>query len=75
MGEDGDVGGEPVVALALAVVRKPPMVAFGRPMFGPPDDADGTVVNGIRLWRAPDGRLVAVVEPPPEWARASLGCP
>ena len=39
-----------------------PMVWFGRPLFAPRDEVDGTVVNGVGLIRTSDGSLVAVVE-------------
>jgi hypothetical protein len=68
--EDGVVGSELVVALLLALIPPPPpppetLAAWGDP-FGSRDEADGAVVGGLRLVRAPDGTLVGIVEPKAE---------
>jgi hypothetical protein len=67
--EDGLIGSELVVALLLALV--PPadeeavLVAWGPSPFADsePDYANGAIVGGLRLVRAPDGTLVGLTVP------------
>lgn len=45
------------------VKETPGIVAvWGPHPFGPPDEVDGTRVDGILLRRTPDGGLVGIVE-------------
>lgn len=67
--EDGLIGSELVVALLLALIPPKPHVesyfAWRPSPFGPPAEADGTLVGGVRLRRGRGGQLVGFVEQEP----------
>ncbi len=46
------------------LVDRMPLIHWGRPLFAPPDEIDGTHINGMTLRRMPDGSLMGVLDPP-----------